>query len=186
MATHTVLLEDGELEFENDVEWIYSDLPEPDPNWRGSDSNGHEHHYAEGPDRYPTLKQVAGEPYWCDSCEDEHVDTWLECPICGEQVTPGTRPSSPKPISMGQRYYWNGEPISHERASEIISVAERARDEAARITERPSIGSRVRFGEDVVTIVPTAEAEPTSRVTVMRDGSGATETVDLDRLRRTS
>jgi hypothetical protein len=188
MATHEFLLEDGVLAFENDVEWIYSDFPEPDPNWRGEDSNGHEHHAASS-DRglvtYPTLKQVAGEPYWCSDCQDEHVDTWLECPICGEQVTPGTRSPSPKPVSLGQRYTWNGEPISQDRANEIIAEARRAANEAARLTERPSIGSRVRLGDATVTVLPTAGDAPEDHVTVMRDGTGEMETVALDQLRKT-
>lgn len=184
MATHTLTLPDGELEFESGGEWVRSSLPEPDPNWRGADSNGHEHYYAPGPDRYPTLKQVAGEPYWCDSCEDEHVDTWLECPICGEQVTPGTRTPEPVWVSKGSRYFWNGEPISTERANEILAVVQQARDEAAKLTEAPPIGSRVLLDGVAVTVVPTGAEAGAGQVTVMHDGSGAMESVELDRLRK--
>lgn len=187
MATHTLTLPDGELEFENEGNWVYSNLPEPDPNWRGADSNGHEHYYAEGANRYPTLKVVAGEPYWCDDCEEEHTDTWYECPICGEQVTPGTRTPGPVWVSAGSRYFWNGELISNERANEIMAEVQRVRDEAARITERPAIGTRVRLLEDgevvEVTVVPTDPSVPADHVTVMRDGTGAMEATPLDRLR---
>ncbi|MFG6300509.1 hypothetical protein [Streptomyces rochei] len=191
MATHELLLEGGTLEFENDGEWVTSNLPEPDPQWRGADSNGHEHYAAqadEGPVTYPTLTQVAGEPYWCSDCQDEHVDTWLECPLCGEKVTPGTRSPRPKWISTGSRYYWNGEPISHERANEIIAEQRRAELEARRLTSRPKIGSRVYLvtddGTTSVTVVPTAEDEPQDRVTVMHDGTGRMETLPLGDLLR--
>jgi len=184
MAVYTVQLPEGELEFENDGEWVYSNLPEPDPSWRGTDSNGHEHWYSEGANRYPTLKQVAGDPYWCDDCEEEHVDTWMECPICGEQVTPGTRVPGPVWVSRGSRYYLNGEQISNERANEFMAAVQQARDEAARITERPAIGTRVRFEDGTVTVAPTAQDVPADRVTVMRDGTGDMETVPLQQLRR--
>lgn len=186
MATNTFLMEDGELEFEDGGQWITSDFPEPDPNWKGADSNGHEHYYSEGPHRYPTLKQVAGDPYWCVDCRDEHVDTWFECPICGEQVVPGSRTARPVWVSTGSSYTWNGEPISRERANEIINAAARARDEACKLAERPAIGSRVRFGEDTVTVVPATEGAAADQVTVMRDGTGVMETVDLERLRKLS
>src|ERR1043165_6985769 len=80
MGTHALHFEDGVLEFNQDVEWITSDLPEPDPNWKGADSNGHEHHAVVEAEHvtYPTLKLAAGEPYWCPDCRDEHTDTWSD------------------------------------------------------------------------------------------------------------
>ncbi|MFF0588369.1 hypothetical protein ACFYWD_20630 [Streptomyces sp. NPDC003781] len=191
MATHELLLEGGTLEFENDGEWVVSDLPERDPEWRGRDSNGHEHYAAqsgEGPVTYPTLAEVAGEPYWCVDCQDEHVDTWMECRICGEKVTPGTRSPRPKWISTGARYYWNGEPISDERANEIIAEQRRIELEARRLTSRPKIGSRLGLAADdgatSVTVVPTAEEAPQGQVTVMHDGTGHMETLHLGDLLR--
>jgi len=191
MATHELLLEGGTLEFENDGEWVTPTLPEPDPAWRDVDSNGHEHYAAqanEGSVTYPTLVQVAGEPYWCVDCQDEHVDVWWECPLCGERVSPGTRPPRPKWISKGSRYYWNGELISHDRANEIIAEQRRIELEARRLTSRPEIGSRVCLAVDdgatAVTVVPTAESEPQDRVTVMHDGTGRMETLSLDQLLR--
>jgi hypothetical protein len=189
MATHELHFEDGVLEFEQDIEWITSDFPEADPNWRGTDSNGHEHHAVEDSKRvtYPTLTLAAGEPYWCQDCQDEHTDTWWECPICGEKVTPGTRPSTPKPITRSQQYYWDGEPISTERATDIIERQQRAELEARKLTTRPTIGGRVRLAADprtAVTVVPTAESEPGDRVTVMHDGTGRMETLPLGDLLR--
>lgn len=185
MGTSTVQLPDGELEFVNDGEWVTSDLPQPDPKWSAVDSNGHEHRYTEGSDRYPSLKSVAGELYWCEDCQDEEFDTWYECRLCGEKVEPGTRVDhTPVWVSRGSRYYWNGEPISHERANEIIAAMQQARDDAARMTERPAIGSRVRFGDNTVTVVPVASGASDDHVTVMQDGTGAMETVALERLRK--
>lgn len=185
MGTHTMQLdEDTELEVQSDGQWVSSELPVPDPKWRGTDSNGHEHHYADGPDRYPTLRKMESEPYWCDLCDDEHTDTWLACRICGEKVTPGTRAPEPVWVAGPTRYYLNGESIGEERAQEIFAEMQRRRDEALQLHERPAIGTQVRFEDAVVTVVPTADSEPLSRVTVMRHGSGAMETLDLDQLRR--
>lgn len=185
MAVITLQIAEGdELEVHNDGQWIRSELPEPDPNWRGTDSNGHEHYYADGTDRYPTLREVSGEPFWCDTCEEEEVPTWLECPICGEQVAPGTRTPEPIWLAGPQSFFLNGEPITKERAEEIASEMHRARDEAMKLQGRPTVGSRVRLDGTFVTVVPTADSEPESRVTVMRHGSGDMATVDLDQLRR--
>lgn len=191
MATQEFVLEDGTLEFENDGEWVVSDLPERDPKWRGRDSNGHKHYAAQadgGAVTYPTLSRVAGEPYWCADCQDEHVDTWFECPRCGEKVKPGTRSPRPVWVSTGARYYWNGERISDERANEIIAEQRRLELEARRLTSRPKIGSRVGLvadhGATKVTVVPTGVDVPQDQVTVMHDGTGRIETLPLGELLR--
>lgn len=191
MATHELLLDGGTLEFENDGEWVRSNLPEPDPAWRGTDSKGHEHYAAQadgGSVTYPTLSRVAGEPYWCADCQDEHVDTWFECPRCGEKVKPGARSPRPVWVSTGARYYWNGEPISDERANEIIAEQRRIELEARRLTSRPKIGSRAGLvadhGATKVTVVPTGDDVPQDQVTVMHDGTGRIETLPLGELLR--
>lgn len=111
---------DGELEIERDGQWVYSNLPEPDPYWRATDSNGHEHAWAEGADHYPTLRLEYSEPYWCGDCDDEHTDSWYVCRICGAKVSPGTRSNS-GPVWVGGPtiYRFNGEVISAEQAQEI-------------------------------------------------------------------
>jgi hypothetical protein len=192
MATHEILMQGGVLEFEDNGEWISSDLPQPDPNWRAADSNGHEHAATttgSGRVTYPTLEAVVGEPYWCEDCRDEHQDTWYECRICREKVEPGSRIDlTPKWFSTGAQYYWNGDPISVERANEIIAEQQRVELDARRLTSRPSIGSRVGLvadhGATTVTVVPTAEGEALDYVTVMHDGSGRTETLPLTELLR--
>jgi hypothetical protein len=185
--TMSIALEEGAvLEFEQDGRWITNDSPQPDPNWRGVDSNGHEHYYAAGDDRYPTLVLVAGEPYYCPDCNDEHQDTWYECRTCGEKVEPGTRiDPTPKWIAGEMQYTLDGEPISTERANEILTEMRRRADEAAKITTRPSIGTRVRFGDATVTVAPTPDEASADEVTVMHDGSGTMETVPLHQLRST-
>lgn len=176
------------LEFEREGEWVHSDLPQPDPEWRAADSNGHEH-YASKTERgvvtYPTLKNVAGEPYWCADCEDDHQDEWRVCRRCGEEVLPGARiDATPKWMPLRDAYLLNGEPISRERANEIISEVRRAADEAAKVTSPPLIGERVRLGDATVTVVPTEVSVGDDRVTVMHGGTGAMETVSLEQLRK--
>lgn len=183
MTTRTLNLPEGELTFEQDGQWVTSDLPQPDPNWRATDSHGHEHHYADGSDRYPTLTTVVGEPYWCDDCRDEHQDSWYECRQCGEKITPGTRvDTTPRYIAGPARYYWNGEPISQEKANEIIAELQRQRDEATRLTTRPAIGTQVRLLDTTVTVMPTSDDVPATHVTVMHPGTGRTETLPLAQL----
>ncbi|WP_329215324.1 hypothetical protein OG352_06605 [Streptomyces sp. NBC_01485] len=183
-TTTITLADDSVLEVEHDGDWVQSDMPQPDPRWRATDSNGHEHYYAEGSDRYPTLELVFGEPYWCEDCRDEHQDNWYECRQCREKVRPGTRiDSTPKWIAGPTYYSLNGEPIGKERADEILAEAWRRADEAAKISSRPAIGTRVGLDDATVTVVPTADSAPGSEVTVMFDGTGAMETVSLTRLR---
>lgn len=49
---------------EADPNWIdtTAGIPTADPRWRGTDSNGHEHHYDHG---YPTLDYVIDAEHWC-------------------------------------------------------------------------------------------------------------------------
>lgn len=63
--------------------------PQPDKNWKFIDAAGHGHFWKDG---YPTLKVVEFDCY-CTAVEDEHTDTRLECPHCGEVIKPGTTSS---------------------------------------------------------------------------------------------
>jgi hypothetical protein len=82
------------LEVKQDVSYVETmGGDEPDPNWRYVDEAGHEHTYAATGDHYPTLREVIGPSYWCDTCRDEHEDyeaTYRECVQCGERITPAT------------------------------------------------------------------------------------------------
>lgn len=183
MATFAHHLDQGSvLEVDREMIEISTGLPQPSKTWKATDSQGHEHAYADGPDHYPTLRPEYRE-FWCPDCHEEHEESWLVCRICGEQVTPGTYvDTTPQYLPGRTSYLLNGEPITKERAEELMADAARHRDDAARLTAVPTVGSRVRLGDDVVTVLPaTAGAGP--GVTVMFDVTGRTETVPLDRLR---
>lgn len=68
---------------------VTSNLPEPDPDWRYVDAQGHEHTYSDG---YPTLVEVEDWPAGVDvDGFDYPAGTRLECRLCGEEVRPGLR-----------------------------------------------------------------------------------------------
>jgi hypothetical protein len=174
---------DDVLEIERDMIEISTGLPQPSKSWKTTDRQGHKHAYADGPDRYPTLRPEY-RPFWCPDCHEEHEESWLVCRICGERIEPGTYVDTTPQIRPGRTSYTlNGEPVTKERADEIIAEAKRRGDEAAKLTALPAIGSRVRLDEDVVTVLPTVEGSAADAVTVMFDVTGRTETVPLGRLR---
>ncbi|MFF9269112.1 hypothetical protein [Streptomyces rochei] len=184
MSTLSAHLPEGELTIEHEGEWVTSNSPQPDPHWRTTDKEGHQHAYVDGPDRYPTLVSVTGDAYWCTLCCDEHADTWYECRICGEKITPGTRiDTTPKWIAVSTTYTLDGEPITEAQAQEIMVRAQRMADEAARIRERPKPGTLVRLGDETVTVAPAEDGTPDDQVTIMRHGTGIFVTVPLDQLR---
>jgi hypothetical protein len=121
----------GELRIEQDVIPVHyeSDL---DPGWRFTDAAGHEHYYVYvylGGEHYPTLAYVVDE--WCHSDhdmfgggydEDGHpAVAHYECRICGEHVTPGMRGPGTTYVPGMHQVFLNGEPISRERAEEILA-----------------------------------------------------------------
>lgn len=145
MARMTVTDGEDVLEVEHDGQWITSELPQPDPAWQAVDSNGHEHYWQEGPDRYPTLRVVEGEPYWCPDCRDEHTDSWWVCRECGEKIEPGTRVDmSPKWIAGPTTYTLNGERISEERARQIIEERQAVSRAEAASAEEFTAAQRLR------------------------------------------
>jgi hypothetical protein len=109
----------GELVTETEAIEVASSLPRPDRSWRYTDRESHEHYWQDG---YPTLTRVVDETYWCADCGDEHTESHLECPLCGEHIEPGTvGPSTFREFMPGRTSYWlNGEPITPERAREIL------------------------------------------------------------------
>lgn len=184
--TVSIHLDGGQvLSVGHEGQWLTSTGPQPDPVWRTRDSHGHEHHYADAINRYPTLQLVSGEPYWCDGCCDEHRDTWYECRQCHDKITPGTRiDHNPKWIAGPTYYSLDGEPISEDEARPLIDAARRRADEAVKIHTRPPIGTRVRYGTTIVTVVPTPDATPDTQIAIMHSGSGTIEVVDLYQLRK--
>lgn len=117
----------GELRIEQEMTEVTA-MAEPDPNWRYTDRHGHEHAYVPGEgDHYPTQVIVEDEPYWCEDCEEEHQFNHRECAICGEEITPGVRtPLGPTYIPGMKQALLNDEPITVERAAEIIAEARQA------------------------------------------------------------
>lgn len=88
----------GSFRVKTDYIDVTSDRPTVDPNWRHTDSNGHEHYYDNG---YPTLDYIIDERHWCDGREGlyNHDPHWavdedhFECLTCREMVKPGTLPA---------------------------------------------------------------------------------------------
>jgi hypothetical protein len=119
VSESTVTGEFGVLRVERDMIDVTSGLPRPDEAWRYTDRQGHGHYWRDG---YPTLRTVLGGPYWCEDCHDEHQDSHLECPLCSETVQPGMVGPSPfrEFIPGLTSYYLNDEPITEERAREIL------------------------------------------------------------------
>jgi hypothetical protein len=115
----------GTLEAETEMIDVTSGLPYPNERWTYTDRQGHEHRYSRraAGDYYPTLVWVVDETYWCEDCRDEHTDGHYECAICGEHITPRLRGPdlSRKYIPGLTSYYLNGEPITKERADELMA-----------------------------------------------------------------
>lgn len=110
--------------FRVEQDWIdvTTNMPERDPNWRETDSNGHEHRYEDGD--YPTLRWAEDEPYWCEQHQEEHEQGHWECRVCGEEVSPGMRMPSPVPKKIpGMRSYFIDDELVDE-ATFKAAVAE--------------------------------------------------------------
>lgn len=127
--SETVITGDfGELVIETEQIEVTTNLPRQDQNWRFTDAAGHEHRWVAGsePDMpYPTLKRVVDSTYWCDGCREEHDEAHLECRLCGEAIEPGMVGPEPfrKFIPGRRSAYLNGQPISGERAEELLAQA---------------------------------------------------------------
>lgn len=116
------------LEIHQDWIDVTTALPQPDPGWVFTDAAGHEHAYTAGGQHYPTLVIRSGEPYDCDDCEDEHVDSWYECAQCGEKITTSTYiDTSPKYIPGRKTATIDGVSVTGEQAEAFIAQARAAR-----------------------------------------------------------
>jgi hypothetical protein len=111
----------GDLSFETAAIEVTSGLPQANKSWRYTDRQGHEHYWRDN--GYPTLVDVADETYWCNDCGEEHTDSHLECPLCGETIVPGTYIDTFRRFVPGRTVYkLNGEPITKERYEEIVAA----------------------------------------------------------------
>lgn len=100
MARFLARSQPWELEVRQD--WIDTTMgiPTLDPNWRGVDSNGHEHFYDKASHEYPTLDYIVDAEHWCEGNEgiaphDPHMavdEAHYECKVCREVVEPGVIP----------------------------------------------------------------------------------------------
>jgi hypothetical protein len=135
----------GVLEMRREPIDVTSGLPTMDPDWRYTDKQGHGHYYDRStPTYYPTLVTVVDGTYWCDTCREEHEETHLECPICGETVVPGTRPPSAfrEFVPGPAEYFLDGVPISPERYRELMEQRQ-AEAEAEQTAKRDAKAERV-------------------------------------------
>lgn len=133
------------LEIERDMISVSTQLPQPDPRWSYTDRAGHDHAYGTEANPYPTLVRRQGEPYWCDDCQDEHVDTWLECPQCGEKIQPGTFiDPAPKYIPGLTSYRIDGEEVSPQEGEALLAEmkAEREAEDQRKATEKRQQAAR--------------------------------------------
>lgn len=84
----------GVVEFQETrgVTPVTSNLPQPDPHWRYTDTAGHEHRTVAAPTAsgsWPTLLLLADDIYWCQECRDFHADGHWQCSQCSEVIEPG-------------------------------------------------------------------------------------------------
>lgn len=120
---------------------VTTGLPQPDPKWTHTDRAGHAHAYGTKEDPYPTLALRRSEPYWCEDCQDEHTDTWFECPQCGEKIEPGTYiDSSPQYIPGLTAYYIDGQEVSRAEGEALRAQLETEREQALR--RRAAVAAR--------------------------------------------
>lgn len=101
MARFVAASQSWELDVQQD--WIDTTMgiPTLDPDWRGTDSNGHEHYYDQQAHEYPTLDYIIDAEHWCDGTEgvynhDPHMavdEDHYECKLCREVVEPGIIPA---------------------------------------------------------------------------------------------
>lgn len=85
------------LAVDQPVEVVESNMPEPDPEWRFVDSHGHGHFYDPKAKTWPTLEWVIL-PCTMGHGDDCEAEGFYRCPLCNEQISPGTRP--PRPVTI--------------------------------------------------------------------------------------
>lgn len=91
--------------------------PYLDRDWQGFCSNGHAVSYG-------TMVTRHSDPYWCDSCRDEHDDVLgYNCPDCAAEVKPGVVYSDTvrRVMPTSRSLYLDGESITKEAFNAIIN-----------------------------------------------------------------
>lgn len=126
-------------------------LPQPDPSWKYTDHHGHEHAYGTQQDPYPTLTRRESEPYWCADCQDEHTDSWLECPLCTERITPGTYiDTSPQYIAGPTSYLIDGRPVSKEEGDALFAQIRAAHEQEQRARALKDATAKAQHAEQAM------------------------------------
>ncbi len=144
--------QDRVLEIETERIEVSTGLPQPDPRWSHTDNALHSHRAEretrDGPVRYPTLVRRESEPYWCDHCSDEHTDSWFECPLCGEKITPGTYiDPSPQYVKGPTAYLIDGRPVSEEEGEALLAEIRAAREVGLRDQRRKAARQKAQAAE---------------------------------------
>ena len=135
----------GTLRIEQDVIPVHY-MHAADENWRFTDAAGHEHYWTGEPllmidgSHYPSLIYVVDE--WCyrdhglygdASDPDGHpAAAHYECRLCGEHVSPGMTGPGTTMIPGMRTAYLDDEPVSGERAEEVMAAYIEAAQEARR------------------------------------------------------
>lgn len=142
------------LQIETERIKVATELPQPDPRWAYTDHAGHHHAYGSGgpaTERYPTLVLRESEPYWCPDCQDEHTDSWLECPLCGEMIAPGTYVDrSPRYINGLTNYLIDGTPVSEEEGKALLEEIRAASEEQERQRALEQAREKARAAEQAM------------------------------------
>lgn len=95
----------GTLSIDSNNEVVWLESARPDPDWTGTDSNGHFHARSDD-GTYPTLVTRA-EHVDCDGscggvCDGEGYTVFhYDCAVCGEEVQPGTIPGPHQTVIPG-------------------------------------------------------------------------------------
>jgi hypothetical protein len=122
------------LEISTEMIEVTSMGPEPNPGWKFTDGQGHEHdaqQAEEGHVLYPTLRLESGPASWCPDCRDDHTDSWFVCRQCEEKIIPGVvYPSGPRFVRGLTSYEIDGEPVDPATARAFVTAWQRSIDDA--------------------------------------------------------
>lgn len=144
--------QDRVLEIETERIEVSTGLPQPDPRWSHTDNALHSHRAEreteDSPVRYPTLVRRESKPYWCDHCNDEHTDSWFECPLCGEKITPGTYiDPSPQYIKGPTTYLIDGRPVPKAEGEALLAEIRAASEERRQAQRRKTAQQKAQAAE---------------------------------------